>query len=340
MAKQNNVTLIAGTSKVDPILEMAVNKLLAYNPDLQFEGATRYDDMTNGFYIYEGVDKVGSLEYGNHEGKANSQGNCERAFAIGSPKVHKTRGIRSKIITTDMGAAIRQAKKLLSKPEPTDIARRIVDTVINRLGGVASNLKYEFYGLCRINTNELWYYIADKVNSGGDPSAIKLGDLPKGTFVHDEEKFLPAFHRYRITDDMFSHVNAPDSDIGAYAFRLRNGGLRVVTSKSHSGTDDGSLARSQIAKLYYRKYDKSGNATNQEYEVDITDYNTLEECPTWVREKVAALMIAEENYAIPNIGIRVQDDKDAMYFFLYREQVVADEKPQASGDENENPDAV
>lgn len=325
-----NIKLHQGTTSVTAMLEVAVNKLLAFNNNFQFEGFTAQDTVTTGFIIFDGVDQVGTIEYGNHQGKANAAGECEPAFAVGSPNVKKERGNRGKIITTDVGAAVRHAKKLMSKPDIKEIVESIAVPVYRRIDSLTDRHTHKVSACWNLNSHIFASWLAAnlelEIDHNGEGKVVGLeklnfADIPKeAQFTIDTEIFAAYYRRTTLLAMKEDAEKAVADGRGAYAIRLRGDGVRVVCMENRNETDPAPEGAATIGtvRLSYGVHVSNVFAT-------MTDYPNLELAPNWVKEKVATLTLAEVDHAIPNIGIKVQSDKNVDMFFIYRKQVVEDE---------------
>lgn len=328
-----NVKLFAGTTETAPLLLIVVNKLIAHNQNLQFEGFTSYDNVTTGFIIFDGVDQVATIEYGNHMGKANANGDCDPAFAIGSSKVQKERGVRNKQITTDIGAAVRLTKKLMAKPDTNKIVSDLVHTIFNKIDRLADRAESSVRHAINLDYNGMALMIGGilRETEGGLVGAeqVTVQDMIDANVMRIENDIVTKYEINRkfskIRLDCF---NAVHTGIGAFVTRLRGDGVRVAetTTQWEGQVPDGCnvIARMIVSHSPPKgAVSQSSNALS--VAAKVSDYMTLDSAPDWVQEKIATLTIAEADYAIPNIGIKVQSDKNVDLFFIYRKQFVENE---------------
>lgn len=337
------VRLFPNTTKVDPMLMLAVNKLVSFNKGFQFEGVSAINnDYTNGFTIFDGVDKVGTIEFGNHQTKADANGNCAPAFAVGSPRVQKERGNRTKVITGDLGAAVRHAKKLLAKPDVAPQADSIVENLHSRMQRVLSDIDYRLRNALSIDTNQFAHWLASNLVEDDGPlmgrEKLKLSDIPTAIFSVGTDIFGYK-HRFEVLEQMLidSYQCLADGR-GVFVKRLRGDGIRVFEFEQRAPNDP--VPEGKAVTTYHVGYSapKSVSFTGLSNSrihcnVTMTDYPSIDAAPNWIKEKISTLTLAECDHAIPNIGVKVQGDKTVDMFFIYRKQFLEDEA-------NENTAAV
>jgi len=331
MSSSNRIKLARNTNRMHPMLDLAVNKLLKQNSDFIFEsdnGTTEYGSelVTDGFKIFDGVDFVGTIDYGRQYGKANAEGHVDPAFGIGSPNVNKRRGNRSKIITTDLNAAVRHAKKLMFKPSIDKMLIETLNSLYRKIDSATDSAEHVMQRCVSIKSHGLAEWLAETLTFEDNKivglDKLTFADIPKALNFSVAEELFPAARKFSILQKVRKDfTEAVGNGDAAFAIKLRNGGIRLfetILQKEGEKIPDGTSLIPVVRFAY-------SNITKHNVCANMTDYHNLESAPDWIKEKIATLTLAETDHAIPNIGIKVQSSDENYLFFIYRKQFVENE---------------
>ncbi|NBW12329.1 MAG: hypothetical protein EBR82_30290 [Caulobacteraceae bacterium] len=331
MSSSNRIKLARNTNRMHPMLDLAVNKLMKQNSTFTFESAGSTIEyggeiVTNGFDIFDGVDFIGTIEYANHNGKTNSEGQSDPAFGIGSPNVNKRRGNRNKIITTDLNAAVRHAKRLMCKPSVDKILNETIDKLYRRIDTLTDQAEREMQRCVRMREQELAIWFSEVLTFENNKvvglEKLTFADIPKSMNFQISEELFSTANVFKARRKIKNEIpNALGDGSAAFAIRLRNGGIRLfetILQKEGEKIPDGTSLIPVIRFAY-------SNITKHNVCANMTDFANLEDAPDWVKEKIATLTLAETDHAIPNIGVKVQSSDDSYLFFIYRKQFVENE---------------
>lgn len=276
-----------------PELQWVVDRLAIKRPLYEFEESgttTRRDpdteattEIVNRVNVFEDAVFMGSIAYLRNKGRTDATGRRPSAFVVSSVHIQKQRGSGGEVVTVSSDVALKTAIKFFAPRSLDDVCYEIVSRTRNTLDNISYTWQTGIDEVAKYRGRDILQYIIE-CHLHGDKVPLPSSCGVDTTKMHKYYTFLSG----AVIVDAFRAKE------GYFVQELRDGSYQT-------------LPISYVSSSNYR--------TNEQNGYVLTRYRKFEDLPAEVQSKVAVLKIAEFDFPIDDIGVKVKvgDTNTIMY---------------------------
>jgi hypothetical protein len=276
-----------------PELQWVVDRLAMKRPLYEFEESsttTQRDHDTqvntvivNRVNIFEDAVFMGTIAYLRNKGRTDASGRKPPAFVVESVHIQKRRGAGGEVVTVSSDVALKTAIKFFAPRSLDDVCTELASRTRNALDSASYVWKSGLEDIARYRGRDIMQYIIERHLHGDE--------IPLPSSCTIDETKLDKYYTFlagAVVEDAFRAKE------GYLVQELRDSSYQI-------------LPMSYVPSNSYRTNEQNGHV--------LTRYRKFEDLPTEVQSRVAVLKIAEFDYPIDDIGVKIKvgDANTVMY---------------------------